>query len=220
MPSTEQNILVLSPHPDDETFGCGGALALLAQSGAQVDVAFITSGEKGTEVPDTTPDEEQLALADTRREEARRACEILRLRPPTFLEGQDGKVASQPELAGKIRDLLAARSYRRIFCPGPQEAHTDHLATFQWLKQALRLETREVEIWLYEVWTPIRANMFVPIDSVIEVKRKAMAVYASQNSWMNYVSAFDGLAAYRSLFCNGSRYAEAFLVLGRTEMVK
>jgi LmbE family N-acetylglucosaminyl deacetylase len=39
-----QRVLVLAPHPDDEIFGCGGALALYVQLGAQVDVVVVTDG--------------------------------------------------------------------------------------------------------------------------------------------------------------------------------
>ena len=42
--STARRVLVLAPHPDDEVFGCGGALADLAARGAAVDVLVLTDG--------------------------------------------------------------------------------------------------------------------------------------------------------------------------------
>lgn len=39
-------VLILAPHPDDETLGCGGALKLLLKSKKQVKVIFLTSGDK------------------------------------------------------------------------------------------------------------------------------------------------------------------------------
>src|SRR5262249_18052193 len=42
-----RRILVISPHPDDESIGCGGALRKHALRGDEVRVVFLTSGEKG-----------------------------------------------------------------------------------------------------------------------------------------------------------------------------
>jgi len=42
-----ERVLVISPHPDDESIGCGGTLHRYATEGATVKVAFLTSGEQG-----------------------------------------------------------------------------------------------------------------------------------------------------------------------------
>ena len=56
MSKSNRNILVLSPHPDDESIGCGGTIANHTAAGDQVTVIFLTSGEKGCEgkPPDET----------------------------------------------------------------------------------------------------------------------------------------------------------------------
>ena len=36
--------LVLAPHPDDEVYGCGGAVALHVQAGHRVHVVILTDG--------------------------------------------------------------------------------------------------------------------------------------------------------------------------------
>ena len=40
-------VVVFAPHPDDEVFGCGGALALHARAGVSVHVVLLTEGEAG-----------------------------------------------------------------------------------------------------------------------------------------------------------------------------
>ena len=45
-PPIGEKILVLAPHPDDETLGCGGTIRLLRKAKKQVKVIFLTSGDK------------------------------------------------------------------------------------------------------------------------------------------------------------------------------
>lgn len=54
---TRRSVLVIAPHPDDETFGCGGTIATLAAAGMDVYVQLIaqhtinTGGPSVTNVP-------------------------------------------------------------------------------------------------------------------------------------------------------------------------
>lgn len=205
-----QQILVLAPHPDDETFGCGGTLRLLASAGAAIDVAYLTRGELGSEAPEATTAERRAQLAAHRTEEARNACRILGVRDVHFLTGRDGHVAEQPGLAREIGGLLAPGQYHRVFCPWPQDAHPDHQATFHWLVEALKTCPVQAAVWLYEVWTPLLPSTLVPIDATIETKSAAAQAHQSQLTCLDYLSGFRGLAAYRALRCAGTKFAEAF----------
>jgi LmbE family N-acetylglucosaminyl deacetylase len=217
MPERRQEVLVLAPHPDDETFGCGGTLRMLADRGVAVDVAFLTRGEQGFECAGESISEHQ--LAETRTQEAHNACGILGARNVYFLGGNDTRLNEQPELAAEIGQLLGGAAYQRIFCPWPQDAHEDHQATFRHLREAVISTGKTYSFWLYEVWKPLPANTFVPIDLTIDAKRQAIDQYESQLSLLNYREGFLGLAAYRGLFCPPSQYAEAFLVCDRNEML-
>src|SRR6202044_4049231 len=39
-----RKILVVAPHPDDESLGCGGLISLSAQAGSSVYIGFVTDG--------------------------------------------------------------------------------------------------------------------------------------------------------------------------------
>lgn len=43
----EQHVLVVFPHPDDETFGCGGTIAQFTKSGVPVTYVCGTMGQMG-----------------------------------------------------------------------------------------------------------------------------------------------------------------------------
>lgn len=205
-----QQILVLAPHPDDETFGCGGTLRLLATAGAAIDVAYLTRGELGSEAPEATTAESREQLAARRTDEARNACRILGVRDVHFFHGQDGRVAEQPDLTQEIGALIVQREYHRIFCPWPQDGHPDHQATFRWLAKALKEYPAAASVWLYEVWTPLIPSTWVPIDAAIESKAAAARAHQSQLECLDYLAGFRGLAAYRALRCAGTKFAEAF----------
>ena len=40
----EHNVIIFSPHPDDETLGCGGTIAKKVKEGYQVKIVFMTDG--------------------------------------------------------------------------------------------------------------------------------------------------------------------------------
>jgi LmbE family N-acetylglucosaminyl deacetylase len=213
-------VLVLAPHPDDETFGCGGTIRMLVDSGLAVDVTFMTRGEMGMEAGATPTAQASRDVAETRTAEAQAACSVLGVRQVRFLGGADTRLAEQPQLAAALSDLFATEAYQRVFCPWPQDSHQDHIATFELLRSAVKAGPSPTQFWLYEVWKPLPANTFVPIDNTIDAKRQAIELYKSQLALCNYQEAFIGLAAYRSLFCAPSRYAEAFLVCDRDEILR
>jgi len=215
-----QPVLVLAPHPDDETLGCGGTIKLLTQAGTAVDVLYSTRGELGFEAPEATTATSRQQLADVRTAEARAACAVLGVRQVDFLNGRDGSLAEQAHLASDLGDRLRAGDYDRVFCPWPQDRHPDHQATFACLRTALASQSRLPHVWLYEVWTPLLPSLCVPIDSVIEAKEAAIRAHQSQLACLDYLTAFRGLASYRSLFCPGSRFAEAFQVTDGAQLLK
>lgn len=217
--SAHQSVLILAPHPDDESLGCGGTAKLLTQSGVNVDVLFMTEGENGFEAPEAASEDARANLKAVRHQEAVEACHLLGVRQVFFLPGADGQLGEQTHLVQELVDVLQREHYNRVFCPWFQEAHPDHRATFQILQQALAYCPWPMQVWLYEVWTPLLPNVYVPIDETFEDKVAAIQAHRSQVQWMDYVGAFRGFSAYRGLFCPNSRYAEAFLSMDREAVV-
>ena len=75
-----QRALVVSPHPDDAEFGCGGTVARLTQMGKEVCYLVATNGNKGGRDTDMTAD----YLVNTRQDEQRRAAERHQPSGPAF----------------------------------------------------------------------------------------------------------------------------------------
>ncbi len=115
-------------HPDDESFGCAGAMALARDAGRPVRLLVVTRGEAGS--ADGTPDED---LVLTREEELRGAARAIGLDEVTMLEGYaDGGVAERPfeELVEEIGIWLEARRPQAVITFGSHgvTGHPDHIA--------------------------------------------------------------------------------------------
>ena len=220
MPSTPPRILVLAPHPDDESLGCGGTIKLLTSSGTPCDICFMTRGELGCEDASHMSTGREKVVAACRTAEAREASQLLGAREVFFLDGLDGRLSEQPGLAQSLGSILRGGTYTRVFCPWKGELHPDHLATYQLLLTALVDAPMVMSIWLYEVWTPLVPTNYVPIDATLEAKRRAIGAHQSQLELLDYLGAFTGLAAYRGLQCPPTQYAEAFIVRTREELLR
>ena len=83
---TQSSLLAVFAHPDDESFRCGGMLALLAGRGVKVHVWTATHGEAGScgDPPLCQP----AALGAVRVAELRCACTAHRLRLPGWRPGR------------------------------------------------------------------------------------------------------------------------------------
>src|SRR5258708_39695959 len=88
-----KRVFVISPHPDDESIGCGGAIRGHVMCGASVRVVFLTSGEKGGH---GRAAEETIRI---REAEARAAAQDLGIERVEFWREPDGALRATNRLA-------------------------------------------------------------------------------------------------------------------------
>jgi LmbE family N-acetylglucosaminyl deacetylase len=210
------SVVVLAPHMDDEVLGCGGTLARHVQAGASVAVIFLTDGRYGSRANAALPDSEreraERALMDLRKQEARQAAGILGVGDITFLDEEDGRLRADPRVCLQLRQLLEQRQPDIVYLPFFLDNHRDHRATSSVLLSATAGTGLDFQCRGYEVWTPLFPNLVVEIDATIELKKSALACYASQLADMDYVHTGIGLSAFRSSATGGrtARFVEAF----------
>lgn len=180
----DKNILVLAPHPDDEVFGCGGAIALHVESGCNVAVVLVTSGSIGGD-------------PDTRVEESKKASEFLGGYSLEVWNYDDGKVSFCVELVEKIKKEIKEKKTTLIYAPSLWENHPDHKAVSLSAMEAAK-EFLDCSIMFYEVGAPLRPNMLVDISSVLDKKILAMQCFASQIKNQRYDEHILSLNRYRT----------------------
>jgi LmbE family N-acetylglucosaminyl deacetylase len=118
-------------HPDDDTYGVAGALALHAGGDLQVTAVLTTSGEAGLIADPSLATRERLGAV--REEEDRRAWQALGLEPVIhFLRHPDGGVADVPreQLVAEYLSILQEARPDVVITFGPDgvTAHADHVA--------------------------------------------------------------------------------------------
>jgi len=114
-------------HPDDESFGCAGALALAHDAGATTRLLVVTRGEAGSSDGTSDP-----AVGDQREAELICAARAIGLDEVSLLDGYaDGGVADQPfdRLVEEIAAWLADRRPAAVITFGPHgvTGHPDHI---------------------------------------------------------------------------------------------
>ena len=141
----QHTLLAVLAHPDDETFGTGGTLALYARRGVQVHLVCATRGEVGEIDPEHLKG--FASIAEAREGELRCAAGLLQLSGVHFLDYRDSGMAGSPDnqhpqaLAAQPVEAVAERVVQSIRLLKPQVVitfdpiggykHPDHIAIHQ-----------------------------------------------------------------------------------------
>lgn len=137
----QKRMTVFAPHPDDETFSCGGTIAKRISEGYDVSIVIMTDGRyaflKMLNIAfDPTPEE----LKEIRKEEVKRAAKILGVSEENliFLDFEDGSLRNNMEEAErKVIEILEMYRPIEVYFPHKSDVHPDHQATCQLLKSAV-----------------------------------------------------------------------------------
>jgi len=137
-------LLVVRPHPDDESIATGGMLASYSARGVRTGVVLCTGGEEGQiHDPDLDPVTDMPRLRDIRAREVREACAILGVAAIRMLGYRDSGMPGTPankhpeafcqadpvEAAGQLVRIIRALRPLVIVTepPGGLYAHPDHV---------------------------------------------------------------------------------------------
>jgi LmbE family N-acetylglucosaminyl deacetylase len=156
-------VLVVAPHPDDETLGCGGTVALLARDRVRTSIVIVTGG--GASHP-THPFLRAAEISSLRKTEAHLATGLLGVSQEnvTFLEAEDGSLANldgkqSKAIVGEIVKLLAKAPPDAVLLPYRGDGSSEHNATFGLVRSALREARQEARVLEYPIWAwrnPVR----------------------------------------------------------------
>ena len=179
-------LLVVAPHPDDESLGCGGLIACAADAGREVLVAVLTDGAGSHPHSRAFPPDR---LARVRRAELQAAVGELTGggQVEAFGATDGGLERVETEAAAWLGRL---GPFDAVFTSWFADPHPDHKAAF-------RIAVRAAEVWgaplfAYPIWGltledgadagPAAPCVRLKIGGVLERKRAAIAAHRSQTS--------------------------------------
>ncbi|MFN0123543.1 MAG: PIG-L deacetylase family protein [Blastocatellia bacterium] len=195
-----KTVMVFTPHPDDDLFGCGGTLALLAKNGNKIIIVIYTNDNKGSFDLDMTSER----LARIRKAEEEASCAVLGIPRENiiWMGYEDGELeyAEPKMLCGQATKLIRQHRPDVVFSIDPGEWYerwhkSDHrMAAFNTL-DAVRaaefhlyypehllvdnLKPYKVPLLMF-YYTASEANYWVDISAVIDQKIQAASKQVSQ----------------------------------------
>ena len=197
-----KGLLAIISHPDDETFGCGGTLALHAGNDHTVDVLCLTLSD------------------EKRRGELECACQKLGVNKPVIFT--DKPLAYSSETIKKIADVMVEKQPRIVFTHIPFDYHREHRTTYELVKEAIEWAAHTTTYstpWLVERLLLVEISSLIPqpdvimdITEVMDKKTEAVNCYTTQLAkfpWGYYEKFTEQKALLRGVQ-GGCTYAEAF----------
>jgi LmbE family N-acetylglucosaminyl deacetylase len=188
-------LVIVAPHPDDETLGLGATAAQLVASGIDVQVVSVSDGgaaQPGASVPD------RIRLEATRRSELLRARGVLGLCPPVPLGLPDGQLADHEDeltdLLVKILKGVAPHSWCAATWRG--DGHPDHEAVGRAAAAACArtgVALVEYPVWMWHWAGP--ADPAVPWDRAHSVPVSGWALDRKRLAAQCFRSQFETGAA-------------------------
>ena len=217
-----EKILVVAPHPDDETLGCGGTILKHKNSGDQICWLIVTNMHSG--------DRWLEKQVKTRQEEIRQVSKMYGFKKTFKLDFPTTKLDSIPtnELVAKITEVIKEVEPTIVYLPHHGDIHTDHKITFHavmscckdfrapFIKRILMYETlSETEFAPALKEYGFVPNVFVDVSEYFQRKLEIFSEYASEvmaSPLPRSLDTLTSLARYRGSRI-GVKFAESFMLL-------
>jgi len=174
-------VVIISPHPDDETLGAGGFIASRSSQGVDITVIAVTDGENA--YPNSP------GLGNARRNEQEQALECLGVPQAKILRLglPDSSVeAHEPELIERLSRLVPENTY--LVAPWSGDFHPDHQSCGRAAEEVARQNGADLISYFFWTWHLGGPNLLagmnlyrLPLgEEQLRIKGRALAEHRSQ----------------------------------------
>lgn len=181
---SNNNTLIVAPHPDDETFGCAGLIIKKKKLHTKIFVLFLTNGEGSIE--DFSKDK----IKENRIKTSKIICEKLKVDKNFYFDIEDGKIDSKDiDIKNKLKNLIVENDIKEIYVTHEYENWSDHnqasLLTFDVLKEM----NNNIKLYYYWIWVwyslgfkelkklDLNKTFFLDIKNESVLKQKLINMY-------------------------------------------
>lgn len=221
-----KNILVVCAHPDDESLGLGGTLAVHSKQKDNVYILIFATGQ-------FSRDETKSGI-EKRKKQGEKACKILGIKNVQFLNFEDQKLDTIPltDIIGKIESAIKKIKPNRVYTHFWGDMNQDHRKIYEATLIATRpkKDSKISEVICYE--TPsstdntfgsrsFNPNYFVDIKNVLKKKKQAVSQYKNEIPEYPHPRSIESIENRAKFW--GSKvnldYAEAFVKIREIQFV-
>lgn len=221
-----KNIMVVAPHPDDETLGCGGTIIKHIKNGDNVIWCIVTNIKE-----DYGYSKDMVII---RQNQIKKVSKLYNFRKVIQLEYQPANLdySDMGEIVHKLSSIIKDEKINIIYIPNCTDVHSDHKIISEaamsatksfrnsYVKKIIMYETlSETEFGINPSVVKFVPNYFVNITEYIDKKINIMNIFESEIGKAPFPRSSENiraLAVYRGCTC-GHRYAEAFMKIKEIE---
>lgn len=215
------NVLVIAPHPDDETLGCGGTLLKLKEF-CELYWVIVTTAKNAKRYSERFIEKRREEIEKVNRAFGfKKYYEMNYKTSEMYKVDQDDFIEAMSMIIEKIKPEI-------VFLNHNSDIHTDHQIINKLSLTALKPFKNKFlkKILFYEVLSEteimnkFKPNVFVDISEYIDRKVEIMNIYRTEVGTYPFPrseQAIRALAMYRGIQCN-SHYAEAFELFWSKEL--
>ncbi|WP_342473024.1 PIG-L deacetylase family protein [Metasolibacillus sp. FSL H7-0170] len=215
-----KSIIIITPHPDDETLGCGGTILKYIEQGYKVFWLIVTKA--GNFLSDE--------WKSKRVKEIGHVAEYYKFTKTIELNFEAAALdqVSCSRLIAGISEAFKEIQPNIVYVPYPSDIHSDHKAVFdatmactKWFRypsveKVFAYETlSETDFTINPDANNFRPNVFVNIDKFLDKKIEIMNIYESEVSDFPFPRSEKAIRALAHIRGAASGYeaAEAFMLL-------
>lgn len=215
------SILVVAPHPDDETFGCGGALLRHREQNEEIHWLIVTEMKEDLGY--------SLKRIEERNLEINKVSEKYKFSSVHKLKYSTARLdtIALSDIVANICEVFKLIKPSVVYLPNRSDAHSDHrithdavVACCKWfrnssVKKILAYETlseTDFDLSSNDNFTP---NYYVNISDYIAAKKEIVNIYESELGDVPFPRSLKNIEALATLRGStaGVNYAEAFMLL-------
>jgi LmbE family N-acetylglucosaminyl deacetylase len=217
-----KKVLVIAPHPDDETLGCGGTLLRHLAEGDEVHWLIATTMEGSSAY--------SLDVIQQREREISQVASEYGFNSYSQLPFAAAKLDKVPcsDFIAAISDKLSELQPEVLYLPYRNDVHSDHAFVFDaaiaaaktfrapWVHSIYAYETlSETEFGLRPDDSGFRANLFISIEAYLEKKLSILQIFKDEMGIFPFPRSTECVKALAILRGSQSGFhaAEAFMLL-------